>query len=487
MNSPRHTLFLPVAWVMVAAIVLFGAVSPADARSKEPRGIELLESIQSVFVEVAETVRPGVVSIRPVASHMSGQRPDMEERPPHGPAPDSPHGSPHLPFMPDDDEPGEGSGIVLDQNGHIVTNAHVLGNATQMEVRLHDGRHYTADLVGRDTETDLAVLRLARPDGDKPLPVVKLGDSDAVRPGQWSIAIGNPFGLEHTVTVGIVSGVGREGVNLTRYENFIQTDASINPGNSGGPLFNIHGEVIGLNTAIMTFAQGIGFAIPVNMMREITTHLIASGHVERGWLGVGIQEVGPELAETFGVQEGKGVLVNEVFPGQPAQVNGIIPGDIILTLNGREIGTPKTLARLIASITPDEIARLTVLRDGKPVSIDVTLGRRDPVTQVAILPEPAPPAPQPSGVLGLDLQPLTLELAEQLGIGGEGLVVTQMNPDGPAALKGVREGDVIREINRTPVAQVEEFNEVLASRAPEDKILLRISRESGGWYVVIEP
>jgi serine protease Do len=468
---------------LAAVLLLAGAPGPAEART--PKGLELLESIQSVFVDVADQVQQGVVSISPTEAYSHPAAPDF---PGGQPGPDNPHGLPPHGLMPEpDDSPGNGAGVVLDPTGLVVTNAHVVGNAPEMVVRLADGRKYTAEVIGKDTDTDLAVLKLERASDDTaPLPVLPLADSEKVRPGQWTLAVGNPFGLERTVTVGIVSGVGREGVHLTQYENFIQTDASINPGNSGGPLFNIQGEVIGINTAIMSFAQGIGFAIPSNMVRDVVAQLEKNGHVERGWLGVGIQEINGDLAETFAVPEHSGVLINEVFPGHPAHRKGLKPGDIIVSLNGRDVASPSTLARLVAGLTPDSVARVTFLRDGERHTVDITLGRREGAVP-ASAPTPAEPAPVPHRALGLDLQTLTPELAEQLGVEGDGVVVTEVQPGSAAQLKGIQKGDVIREVNRKPVARAEEVTAALKGSEADSKVLLRIIRDGGARYVVVAP
>ena len=465
------------------------------AQAKTPSGIDLLESIQDVFVEVAEMVHTGVVSITPTEDAMrqafSSQHgapeipgmPHVPGMPPQG-HPPFPPGMPGLPGQPEmpDTSPGSGTGVIIDKSGHVVTNAHVVGDADEMVVSLTDGRRYTAKVVGRDTDTDLAVLKIVLINGDDPLPVLPLGDSDTVKPGQWAIAVGNPFGLDHTVTVGIVSGVGREGVNLTRYENFIQTDAPINPGNSGGPLFNVRGEVIGINTAIMSFAQGIGFAIPINMVRQVSGQLVSHGTVQRGWLGVGIQNIDPELADSFGVKEGAGVLVNEVFADQPAQRSGIQPGDIILTLNGDPVSSPNTLARLIAGLTPESQAELSFLREGVTHTVTTTLGHRDKTPKMAAI------SPQKMGlpeILGLDIQAITPELAEQLDVDGEGVIVSRVIPGGPAYQQGLREGDVIRELNRQPVPTPEALMDALEARKPGTKVLLRTTRQNAGRYVVL--
>src|ERR1043165_10191998 len=240
--------------------------------------------------------------------------------------------------------PGSGSGVIIDLEGHIITNNHVVGDANEVEVRLSDKTKLTAQVIAKDLDTDLALIKITT---DRPLPYAQVGDSGTVRVGQWVLAVGNPFGLDRTVTLGVVSGIGRENMNLSKYENFIQTDASINPGNSGGPLFNLHGDVIGINTAIINFAQGIGFAIPSNMAKHVMEQLLAQGRVTRGWLGVSIQSLTTELARKFGVKEGEGVLVNEVFDKEPAAAAGIKPGDILTHIDGVLIDTPSRLSRVV--------------------------------------------------------------------------------------------------------------------------------------------
>ncbi|MGZ8385622.1 MAG: S1C family serine protease [Nitrospira sp.] len=254
----------------------------AEAVSPDSPGIRMLEEIQAVITELAEQAKPSVVNLFPITG---------ASRPREGPGERTPNAS------------GSGSGLIVDSDGHIVTNNHVIGDANEIEVRFSDKTRLIAHVVGKDPDTDLAVLKVTT---DRPLPSARFGDSAGVRVGQWVLAVGNPFGLDRTVTLGVVSGIGRENINLSRYENFIQTDASINPGNSGGPLFNLRGEVIGINTAIINFAQGIGFAIPSNMAKQIIEQILAKGKVVRGWLGVGIQPLTPELGKKFGVAEAKG-------------------------------------------------------------------------------------------------------------------------------------------------------------------------------------
>ncbi len=270
----------------------------SPAISKGSDGLKLLEEMQTVITELAETAKPSVVSLFPIITSGKGREFSQERIP---------------------NAPGSGAGVIIDSEGHIITNNHVVGDSAEIEVRLFDNRKLIAQVIGKDPDTDLAVLKVT---ADRPLPTARFGDSSRVKVGQWVLAVGNPFGLERTVTLGVVSGIGRENVNLSRYENFIQTDASINPGNSGGPLFNLRGEVIGINTAIINFAQGIGFAIPSNMAKQVLHQLVAQGRVVRGWLGVGIQPLTPELARKFGVTENEGVLVNEVFEHDPAARSG---------------------------------------------------------------------------------------------------------------------------------------------------------------------
>src|SRR5438445_7160403 len=263
-----------------------------------------------------------------------------------------------------------GSGVLVDRAGYILTNNHVIENAQDITVRLSDARKFPATLVGRDPKTDLAVLKV---DAPGPLPTAELGDSERLRVGQWVIAIGNPFGLDRTVTVGIVSATARNRVGVTTYENFIQTDASINPGNSGGPLLNLDGRVIGINTAIVAAGQGIGFSIPINEAKVVMSQLIANGRVVRGWLGVAIQDVTDELASSFGVREREGVLVADVMKGGPAETAGLRAGDVVVELDGTRIREVPDLQRRIAGGAPRQKVKLKVIRDRKPVTLAVTV------------------------------------------------------------------------------------------------------------------
>ena len=370
--------------------------------------------------------------------------------------------------------------MIVDPNGYILTNNHVIENAQDINVRLSDGRKLSARLVGRDPKTDLAVLKVEAPG---PLPAAELGDSDQLRVGQWAIAIGNPFGLDRTVTVGIVSATARTRVGVTQYENFIQTDASINPGNSGGPLLNLDGKVIGVNTAIVAAGQGIGFSIPINQARDVMRQLIAGGRVVRGWLGIAIQDVTDELAAHFGVKEREGVLVADVMKGGPAEAAGLRAGDVIVEFNGGPIKEVPELQRRVAAVSPGQAVRLTVIRDGKPVRFSVRIGEMPSD-------EPKPVLAEDDEGWGLSVEPLTGEAALRLNLPvPSGLLVTDVTAGGPADKAGLRRGDVIIEAGRKPVADAPDLYWALAQLKPGEQILVYIHRPSGGGkneYLVME-
>ena len=304
-----------------------------------------------------------------------------------------------------------------------------------------------------------------------------------VRVGQWVLAVGNPFGLDRTVTLGVVSGVGRENINLSRYENFIQTDASINPGNSGGPLFNLRGEVIGINTAIINFAQGIGFAIPSNMAKLVMNQLIAKGKVVRAWLGVGLQPLTAELGKKFGVHEGEGVLVNEVFEKDPAAVAGIKPGDVITKVDGTLIDTPNRLSRLVAGLPPGSTVKVEVVRDAHRMLLDVALSERRDTVVVASLPQT-----RSDMKLGIDVQDLTAALADKFKLHeNRGVLISKVESGSLAQAEGLREGDLIKEVNRVDIGSVAEFGTAVSKVRRGETILLRVLRESRAFYVVLKP
>jgi Do/DeqQ family serine protease len=453
----------PVANMILLGIGIICALTwgqpAALAELKDSPGLKLLEDIQSVITDLAEDAKPSVVSIFPIQA--TGRSRDVP--------------SERLP-----NPTGSGSGVIVDPDGHIITNNHVVGEASEVEVRLSDKTKLFAQVVGKDPDTDLAVLKVT---SERPLPSVHFGDSSMVRVGQWVLAVGNPFGLDRTVTLGVVSGVGRENINLSRYENFIQTDASINPGNSGGPLFNLRGEVIGINTAIINFAQGIGFAIPSNMAKLVMNQLIAKGKVVRAWLGVGLQPLTAELGKKFGVHEGEGVLVNEVFEKDPAAVAGIKPGDVITKVDGNLVDTPNRLSRLVAGLPPGSTVKVEVVRDAHRMVLDVALSERRDTVVVASLPQT-----RSDMKLGIDVQDLTAALADKFKLHeNRGVLISKVESGSLAQAEGLREGDLIKEVNRVDIGSVAEFGTAVSKVRRGETILLRVLRESRAFYVVLKP
>jgi serine protease Do len=448
---------LCLAWLDIHSA---GAVESSAQKPGDSPGLRLLDEIQTVITDLAESAKPSVVNLAPLTAAGRGRELPQERVP---------------------NAPGSGSGVVIDPDGHIITNNHVIGDATEIEVRFSDKSKLIAQVVGKDLDTDLALLKVTT---DHPLASAKFGDSSTVRVGQWVLAVGNPFGLDRTVTLGVVSGIGRENINLSRYENFIQTDASINPGNSGGPLFNLHGEIIGINTAIINFAQGIGFAIPSNMAKQVMEQLLTQGRVSRGWLGVSIQSLTTELARKFGVKEGEGVLVNEVFDKDPAAAAGIKPGDILTRIDDTLIDTPSRLSRVVAGLLPGARTKVEIIRDQQRLVLDIALIERRDRTVTASLPQARPEVKDIK--LGLEVQALTPGLADQFKLrDSRGVLITKVDPGSLAQNEGLQEGDLIKEVNRADVGSVEEFNGAISKVRPGETILLRVLRESRAFFVVL--
>ena len=472
-----------LAVVPLLAVALLPAAPAAIAQSRPaarpaaptpaPDSKALLRALEDAFVSVADRATPSVVNVsvklKPEAAQEEGPSPEMEER-------FREFFGPEL-FerffrrrAPREDGRAAGSGVIVDARGYILTNNHVVENASAIEVRLSDDRKFKATLVGRDARTDLAVLKVESSD---PLPVADLGDSDRLRVGQWAIAIGNPFGLDRTVTAGIISATGRTHVGVATYEAFIQTDASINPGNSGGPLLNLDGRVIGINTAIVSSGQGIGFAIPITMARDIMTQLIARGRVVRGWLGVVIQDLTPELAASFGVKEDAGVLVAEVMKDGPAAAAGLKPGDVITGFGGSAIKDVTDLQKRVAAVEPGRPAPITVMRDHKPLGLSVKLGEQPTDEALAA-------AESGEDVLGLVVEPLTPETARQNRLSARsGLLVTEVAPGSPGAEAGIKPGDAIVEVNRRPVADAAAFKQIAAALKPGESVPVYLQRGGG--------
>ncbi len=461
MRHTTHTSILRrIALPASGLMLLFLLYVPGQGvASASLAGLEVLEAASASLIELAERVNPAIVNIsRDTSLKSSGQRPSGSRRP----------------------APGTGSGAIIDDEGYIVTNNHVVGDAKTVNVRLWDKTSLVGTVVGRDPDSDLAVVKV---ESKTPLTSMPLGDSSKVRVGQFVLAVGNPFGLDHTVTLGVVSGLGRQNMNITKYEQFIQTDASINPGNSGGPLFNLKGEIIGINTAIIQAAQGIGFSIPSNMVQQITTQLITHGTVTRGWLGIGIQQLNTELAKKLGVEEGQGVLVSDVFEGDPGFEAGLEPGDIITSVDGDNVLTPNDLSIKIAGMVPSQTVRIAIIRDSKSQTLDIVLGKREEGATTASIPD------RHSGKsvrekLGVQIHDLTGELAERFK-DQTGVAVMEVDKDSPAESAGLREGDLIKEIDKQAVTSSKELATAMNDIAPGTDVLLRVLRDGRAFFVIL--
>lgn len=376
-----------------------------------------------------------------------------------------------------------GSGVIVASDGHILTNNHVVEGATEIKVSLSDKRELDARVIGTDPKTDIAVLKVDATD----LPVLTFGDSSKVQVGDFALAIGNPFGVGQTVTMGIVSATGRGGLGIEDYEDFIQTDAAINPGNSGGAMVNVRGELIGINTAIISGGggnQGVGFAVPVNMAREVMDQILKHGKVTRGWLGVTIQPVNAAMAKAFGLSgEPRGALVTDVTPDSPAAHSGLARGDVILEMNGEPISDSRTLSLKISMLSPGTAVRLKVSRNGQEREIPVTLGE---------LPSKTAGTAKPTGEggprLGVSVEPLTPQLARQLGLSPRetGVVVDDVQGASAAEEAGLQRGDVIQEVNHKAVASVDEFQRAVR-QAGNESMLLLINRGGSHLFIVVEP
>lgn len=472
-------------WGLVAVFVLSGLFfcinsERADSSAKNDRDkLTTAKSLGQAFVEVAKKVQPAVVHIQ--TEKTISVRPD-----PFWFGDEFFKGSPFEEFFKGFRSPrergkeyrhkqrGEGSGVIVDKEGYVLTNNHVIEGADRVKVRLNDGREFIATVKGRDTRTDLAVLHIKAKD----LPVATLGDSDKLEVGEWAIAIGNPFGLEHTVTVGVISAKGRSGLGTGTYEDFIQTDASINPGNSGGPLINIDGEVIGINVMIIWPGQGIGFAIPINMAKQILSDLIKEGKVVRPWLGIRVQDLTADMAEQFQVKDREGVLVSQVEPGTGAEKAGLTSGDIIKTVDDKAVRNASELIKEIQKRKVGQKVRLGLIRDGKEMTLEVNLTAMPEKTEIAMEKEEA------EEKMGARVQELNPQLASRYRISGvkRGVVVLSVEEGSLADEMGLQEGDVILEINRKKIETVRDFERAMKDAKIERGILLHIHRKGSSFY-----
>ena len=448
-----------------------------ESTSPEPRSGQLPD-----FVALAKKVRPLVVNISTtqVSEGRGGQQefgnPFGEDDPFNdfwkrffgGPVPRGPQRQRSL-----------GSGFIIDADGSILTNNHVVENAQKILVKLSDDQEYEAKVVGRDPKTDIAIIKV---NTKTALTAASLGDSDTLEVGEWVMAIGNPFGLDSTVTSGIVSAKGRH-IGQGPYDNFIQTDASINPGNSGGPLINLRGEVVGINTAIFSRSGGnigIGFAIPINLAKELLPQLRGKGKVTRGYLGVLIQKVTPEIADSLGMDRGRGALVANVSKDGPAEKAGVKVGDVIIEFDGKEIKDSGDLPIIVARTPVDRKVRMKVLRDKKELQLTVSVGELKDEEVVASAPE--------KGELGMTVQKLTPQIAESLGLEkAEGVVVSAVEPGSAADEAGIRRGDVILEVDRKPIRNIDEYKKSLAGARKGKGVLLLVRRGESTLFLALKP
>jgi len=378
---------------------------------------------------------------------------------------------------------GQGSGFIISEDGYILTNNHVVGGADEIEVKLQDGRSLDAKLIGTDEKSDVAVIKVE----ERGLPSLKLGSSEDIEIGEWVIAVGNPFGLSATLTVGVVSAKGRANMGITDYEDFIQTDAAINPGNSGGPLLNINGEVVGINTAIYSRSggyMGIGFAIPIQMALKIKEQLISFGEVRRSKIGVLIQELSPEVAEQLKAPSQSGALIAEVIPGGPADQAGLKAGDIVLELNGHRLDSSADLRNRVSLTPPDEEIKLKVWRDGEPQSVKVTVEPMERLHARAKRPPREKRARSATGAFGLEVQELSPKMARKLGLRRTvGLLISEVSHGSPAHRAGLAEGQVILSVNQREVASIKSLSRAL--KRAGNTALLRVWSRSGVRFVVL--
>jgi len=470
--SMKSSVLALVLALGVTAVFGGAAMIRREAAEVSTSGSSAL-GFEHAFEEAAASIRPAVVSITSTrfanaGALRSGQVPQGFE--------------PFLrPGRPGKSQ-GLGSGVIIDEAGYIVTNNHVIADADTLSVRLWDDRTYEAEVVGTDPKTDLAVIRIDASD----LETAAFGSSDALRVGQWVMAVGSPFGLSQTVTTGIVSAKGRQSIGLAEFEDFIQTDASINRGNSGGALIDLQGRLVGINTAIASRGgghEGIGFAIPIDMAHEIMASLIDHGQVTRGWIGIAIQDLNSELASTFGFESTDGVLVSDILDTGPAADSDLRRGDIITAVNGEPVANRTELRHRVARMGPDHHVELRIVRDGNVMTVAFTLGTMpDDSRTVSTRPESG------SG-LGLYLSDLNDAVRRRLGVDGDviGAVVTRVNPDSASADAGVRVGDVIVSVQGEEVAGVAAFRRVVQTFSDEAPLRLRVVRGGAHRYLLVKP
>lgn len=541
-NSLRKKIYIVFFTIFICSLVISPYYNLAIASPKESELNKMFEeidklqesarSLERILELVSESIKPSVVSItsikimkHPAVPYSRGSNPHGGTKPhggipydgrnpygnqhgnPHGGG--NPHGSPYgkenqfgggpdnfFEFFGGDffdrffkdkfpnkefKQQGLGSGVIVDKEGYILTNNHVVEGSDEIKVILGDKREFEGKIIGTDPQSDVAVIKIK---GDN-LPVAKLGDSEELRAGKWAIAVGNPFGLSQTVSFGVISATGRADIGIAQYEDMIQTDAAINPGNSGGPLVNIKGEVIGINTAIFTKTggyQGIGFAIPINMAKVIMKSLISLGRVTRGWLGVVIQDLSPALIKQFNVSINDGVLIADVQSDSPAFDAGIKQGDIIIKFGDKAVRDVNHLRNIVAQTEVGKNVKVVVLRDGKEKKLDVKI-QEQPSDLFASKDTSAPVSKD----LGLTVQDITKDIAKNLGISDQsGIVVTDVIPNSPADVSDIKRGDIIKEVNRQDINSVKDFNKSVTDAEDDKEILLLVKRGDYTRYIILK-
>jgi serine protease Do len=485
-----RNLMLGVALLGLACVAVGTVSVKAVPKEDAAPGIAHLQETAKAFASVTKQVTPAVLAIKvekkvPAGHPLMGgndlrqQIPDdwlrefFGNRVPRLEMPERPRGERRA--------TGQGSGFILREDGYILTNNHVVEGASKLTVTLADGRELDARVIGTDPQSDVAVIKVDAKD----LPTLPTGNSDEVEVGEWVLAIGSPFGLPGTVTSGIVSATGRNSVGIADYENFIQTDAAINPGNSGGPLVNLKGEVVGINTAIASRTgayNGIGFAIPINMARDICDQLIAGGSVSRGHLGIIIQKLTPTLAQSFGVEISGGVLIGDVANGSPAEKAGLKPGDVIVEFAGKPVKDLGAFRNSVAARDPGSKVEMSVLRDDERKTLTIQLGQ----TPTSSKETEATAKSDTVESLGFAVQPLTDDVRERLNWKSErGVVVSHVQAGSQAAAAGIRPGMLIEEVNRTKVTSVDEFRRLMKDAKESDNLLLRVKQGEFSQYIAL--
>jgi serine protease Do len=488
-----HLIKNKPSFLLISSILIFFfCLAPLSVFAQDTESIATLRQMGKAFAEIAEKASPAVVSVR--AEKVYTQ--------PYYIMPDWPFGNDSDPFGDDFFDrffrrqspqsrqrqqnreiirPVQGSGFIISEDGYILTNDHLVGETKKVFVKMGEEAEIEAKVIGTDPDSDIAVIKIDK----KNLSFLELADSDALEVGEWVLAIGNPFGLSHTVTAGIVSAKGRSDVGLTTYEDFIQTDAAINPGNSGGPLINLDGKVIGINSAIISRSggnMGIGFAIPINMAKSVYKQLINEGKVTRGYLGVVIQDLNPEMADSLGLKDAKGAIIPEVKEGSAADKAGIKPGDVVVELEGKPIDGRHDLSNKIAAIKPGTKVEIMVLRDGERKTLTAELEERTREEETTA----AAKEPDSLEKLGLSVQDLTNNIAEQLGYEGlSGVIITNVEPGSVAERRKLEAGMLIMQVGQKKIRDVEDFKEQLKKGKKGHNVLLLVRSQSRTFYATL--